>query len=378
MPVVPPNPPKQPDSAAPQVAKANRFESYRLAILLPLPLLIVIGIDLTAGALLLERHIRLPNGDYHHGFEPLESNVETWGTQDAQYFTNSLAMRDASRRQVPLESDRHRILVLGDSFAEGVGLAYEESVPGLLDALFPEIEVLNAAVVSHSPRLEYFRLLHLADVVGLDFDEVVVFIDISDVQDEFLYRHFEPHKIPRGAWFTYRLRSILRQWSYVAFSMLSGQVGGGAAHFDEGVFPEMQQSYRLTKLARFWERRPTWSTLGTQIPKWARAGQAALIESLGRIAERCERDGLPLTLVAYPWPMQLGRDKLSGPHIDPIREFAVARGLPLVDLYPVFEEAGSLGQVRNRYFFRDDVHWNAEGSGLVANAVARKLPNLSR
>jgi hypothetical protein len=43
-------------------------------------------------------------------------------------FTDSLGFKDASRRAVP---DRRRILFIGDSFTEGVGLPYEQTFVGL-------------------------------------------------------------------------------------------------------------------------------------------------------------------------------------------------------------------------------------------------------
>ena len=354
-------------------AARNRFARHRALILFPLPLLIAVGLDCAAGGLLLDRHIRLPHGFYHHGFEPMASNLEEWGETRARYYTNSLAMRDASRRQVPLAGERHRILLLGDSFAEGVGVEYEESVAGRLAAARPYTEILNAAVVSHSPRLVYLRLLHLAAVVGLDFDEVVVFIDISDVQDEYLYQRFEPHEIPADVWRTYRVGSFLRQWSYVSSVVLRLQSDGRAAHFDEGVFPELQEAYRRTRSPRFWERRATWPGLAPPRPRWVDRGRSLLLESLGRIADYCEQEALPLTLVAYPWPTQLGPEGMAGIHIDGIREFAAERGVPLVDLYPIFAEQGSPGRVRKLFFFRNDMHWNTAGHELVAEHLTRAL-----
>lgn len=50
-----------------------------------------------------------------------------------------------------------------------------------------------------------------------------------------------------------------------------------------------------------------------------------------------------------------------------------AREVALVDLYPVFAQAGSQGPVRRRFFFRGDVHWNEASHALVAEQAARAL-----
>ena len=48
-------------------------------------------------------------------------------------------------------------------------------------------EVLNAGVGSYSPIIYWRKIKYLIEDVGLRFDEVVVYIDISDAQDEASY-----------------------------------------------------------------------------------------------------------------------------------------------------------------------------------------------
>src|SRR6185295_4608588 len=49
-----------------------------------------------------------------------------------------------------------------------------------------KVDFLNAGVVSYSPTLYYRKVKHLIES-GLQFDEVVVLPDLSDVQDEALF-----------------------------------------------------------------------------------------------------------------------------------------------------------------------------------------------
>jgi hypothetical protein len=56
----------------------------------------------------------------HHKFNPLASAATYWGTEKVTIHTNSLAMRDDSKRHVSLnKTTDYRILFLGDSFTEG-------------------------------------------------------------------------------------------------------------------------------------------------------------------------------------------------------------------------------------------------------------------
>lgn len=78
------------------------------------------------------------------------------------------------------------MLVLGDSFAEGLGLAAADTIPARLgEALGPEVEVLNGGRVSYSPLLELMRLRRFLDQ-GYQTD-LVVTPDLSDLQDDLFY-----------------------------------------------------------------------------------------------------------------------------------------------------------------------------------------------
>jgi hypothetical protein len=105
------------------------------------------------------------------------------GGHHDQIFTNSLGFKDARVREVPLRSDRKRVLFMGDSFTEALGVAYEESFVGRFAAAFPQLEVLNGGVSGYAPSVYYAKTKYLIEM-GLQTDEVIVYIDISDIQEE--------------------------------------------------------------------------------------------------------------------------------------------------------------------------------------------------
>ena len=75
---------------------------------------------------------------------------------------------------------------MGDSFTEGGLLDYTDTFVGRIDSDLGEkkIEVLNAGVSSYSPIIYWRKIKYLIEDMKLKFDEVVVFIDISDPYDE--------------------------------------------------------------------------------------------------------------------------------------------------------------------------------------------------
>jgi hypothetical protein len=65
--------------------------------------------------------VRIANPVYSHPLAANFNGEEVWGQGESQIVTNSLGFKNASIRQVPLQSSKKRILFLGDSFTEGVG-----------------------------------------------------------------------------------------------------------------------------------------------------------------------------------------------------------------------------------------------------------------
>ena len=133
-----------------------------------------------------KRSIRIEHPVYHHTFKKNSKIHESLYKNKFTIFTNSLGFKDRSIRAIQLVSTKHRILFIGDSFTEGIGLSYDDTFVGLIDSRLSKnnIEVLNAGRVSYSPIIYWRKIKFLIEDLGLDIDELVVFLDISDVRDE--------------------------------------------------------------------------------------------------------------------------------------------------------------------------------------------------
>ena len=107
--------------------------------------------------------------------------------QGFPYRTNSLGVRD---REVASTKPPGtvRILMLGDSFTEGGGLAEADTIPRRVEAALrggcPGVEVINAGVASYSPILEYLLLKEIGGAVSPDL--IVLNFDMTDVHDDFI------------------------------------------------------------------------------------------------------------------------------------------------------------------------------------------------
>jgi hypothetical protein len=105
---------------------------------------IAINVALLAGCLILgdfaltawkpppanpDKEFRISEPHYSHTLRAnYATDRATWGTTRFPLRTNSLGFRDAGVRDVAKQPDRgRRVVVIGDSFTEGIGLAWEDS-----------------------------------------------------------------------------------------------------------------------------------------------------------------------------------------------------------------------------------------------------------
>ncbi len=158
---------------------------------------IIVALDFITGMILIPENFssfRTRHYYYHHGLLPDQDTRGQWGSLIYPVKTNSLGFMDSLDEKIPLQSDHDRLLILGDSHSEGVGVPYLKTFSGILARdLKPEgIEVLNASCISYSPKIEYLKARYLIEKVGLQVNHIFVLIDISDLQNELVYDKFNP------------------------------------------------------------------------------------------------------------------------------------------------------------------------------------------
>jgi hypothetical protein len=346
-------------------------------------------IDLTAGLLFIHppSGFRVPHPYYHHDLRPNASGHPEWGYQgDLVVSTNSLGFRDRSVHDVPLRSQGRRMLLLGDSFAEGLGVDYDQTFAGRLGtALAPRgIEVLNASVSSYSPKLDYLKARYLLEEVGLKIDDLVLFIDISDTQDEIIYRDFEP-AFDAGFWprLRFRMRELLwrRSYLYHTAAQLAERARGESTYinYEGGLFRFLSPEARAVLTdPQFAQHREMW-TMEPQIYRaWGQRGLELGASNVDKLRALCLAHHVTLTVVVYPWSGQI----LHG-DVDSIQErfwraFCQAHGVPFIDLFLAFMPAHGQtpAEVVGKYYIPGNGHWSAEGHRLVAEQVLAQLPTL--
>ena len=369
-----------------QDQRKNLFERNPRKTLLITVVLLILITDVLAGIFFIpagDRSFRCSNPYYHHGFLPNQNAETSWGYRKYRVLTNSLGFRDGAVREVPLSSKQKRILLIGDSFLEGMGVPYENSVAGILgEMLKPDgIEVLNAASVSYSPKLYFLKTRYLLEQKHLVFNELYVFIDISDPHDEIIYKYWEPGSDSALASGLRALQRFFRGHSYLYYSLDSRRRSTREKAINNA-FPAEGSAD-----ARFWVQdldeylrradpekdRFLWPNKPSALEEWGREGLALCAKYMTEVQELCAKHGIRLTIAVYPSPYQLTAGNLNGIQVTFWRQFAEDHQAGFLNLFPAFIGNEPPETVYSKYFIKGDVHWNEAGNRHVAEAVLEHI-----
>jgi hypothetical protein len=340
-------------------------------------------------------HERIPSGRvahpyYHHGWAANYAGFESWGPLQAPMYTNSLGFKDSHVRDVPVRADTgRRIVLIGDSFAEGIGLKFEDSFAGLLYQAGQQrrerIEFLNAGAVSYSPVIYYKKIKYLLEA-GLQFDEVVLFSDISDVQDEAtgyfciddnpIYQAHckqpSPPTTPPSLGVDAIGRPPLpRRSQFKDFFAVTAQ-GVQLLKTKFGM-----QSRRQFLTADY--RRAIWTIPGSAVghtydPLGIEGGIERSLANVQALADLLRARGISLSIAVYPWPLQLAQDDRDSRQVQIWRDFCAKNCKTFINVFPaMFAVKDARNDWLEYLFIPGDLHYGPEGNKIMYDVVREHL-----
>jgi len=318
------------------------------------------------------------------------SCIRPWLGSSYEFDTNSLGFRDERVREVPLKSSRPRILILGDSMPEGM-TSWKQSVIGRIATKFPHYEFLNGSVEGYSPS-NYLNTTRMLFQDGIDFDEAIVFIDLSDAQDEAAFFHdadssgavaMANGKVAKSSWY-----SDTRLWinnnlllTNDVFQFFEKElVRLGWYHLDLGhggnEFDLERSAWTYRKVSDTAPYETGYAPLGLE------GGIAKEKSKMDTLWHELQQRNIPISVVVYPWPAQLAHDKVDSRQVQIWREWCQGKCKRFVDLFPAFfaiKEQCPRFQPGCWYlndFLFGDTHYNAAGDAVVAGVISHGLEQM--
>ena len=313
------------------------------------------------------------------------------GILKRKIITNSIGFRDKSKNIIEKESEKKRILLIGDSFIEGSGYDYEFTLAGLLsNKLGKNYEILNSAVESYSPSIYFKKTEHYINE-GFKFDKALVFLDLSDIYDE-LFINFDDQeniivevktteqnlkrKIKNNiysiGWFlrdnliTFRFFYLVSDKTeeiknYLKLKYKSSKL------LKKNFFKTTREDaifYRMTHIDRgFW-------TFNDEKFKEVEKGLEQSDKYLKKLFNLLKLNNIESYLVIYPWPAQIefGDQK----HVPYWENFSKQNNINLINLYNIFQSKNKKKLIFENFIY-GDIHWNKQGTSKVLNEIVNRI-----
>ena len=329
---------------------------------------------------------------YHHDLKPNVEVYETWGGKlKRKIITNSIGFRDSSKKEILKNTEKTRILLIGDSFIEGSGYDYEHTFAGLLEnELGNNYEILNSAVESYSPSI-YFKKTDFFLSQGYVFDKALVFLDLSDIYDEMFIKFDDnqniiseipkekqtlerkiKNKIYSLGWFlrdntlTFRIMYLISDKTEEIKNYLKLKLKASKS-LNKSFFSTSRDDaifYRMTHIDRgFW-------TFNEDKYLEVSQGLAQSEKYLKKLFELLNQNKIDSYLIIYPWPAQIQYgDKKHSPFWE---KFSKSNNINLINLYDIFKSENNRQFIFDNFIY-GDIHWNKKGTLRVFNEIIKKI-----
>lgn len=334
---------------------------------------------------------RIKSTLYHHDLKKNINVEESWGHLKYRLITNSLGFRDFNNKEIKLENlKKKRIYINGDSFVEGVGYNYEDTVIGLIQKEHSNnFEVLNSAVTSYSPSIYYTKTKYFLEK-GFKIDYCFIFLDISDIPDEnfikeddvgniFDIREKDNQSSLKGKIYKIsnlyvdnfvsgKLIYIIRETTGNLKSKIKKRILA-SKKFNKSFLSIADSDVNLYKSTHI--DRSMWTFDKKYSKKWEKKGLKKSEFYLKKLFDLLKKNNINSYLVIYPNPGQILFNK-KNVHEQHWIKWSENNSVDLINLYDLFNGENKKSII-NKYFIDGDVHWNKKGNLLIFNKINNEI-----
>ncbi len=317
--------------------------------------------------------LRIKSNIYHHDLAKNANEKDSaWGDTTYTTKTNSLGFRDRINRKIPLKTEKKRLVFIGDSVTEGLGLNYEDTFVGLIEnALKEKHSILNAGVTSYSPIIYWKKIDYLINKVGLQFDELIVYLDVSDIQDEASIYKLNDSGVASGFKGAVSERKKILQSELIKENTILWAWLRSLRKKEKPAIP--RESIFSKKETQTYENsinlhRGSWTFDENIYKEYGEKGLNLSAIYMENLLETLKANDIKMTLAIYPWPGQIFYDNVNSKHAVFWENWAKKNKVKFVNHFIDFflskNEFGAIKTIE-KYYILGDVHLNTKGNILI-------------
>ncbi len=305
---------------------------------------------------------------YDHGFvKNYKTKSAGWGNIRYTFCTDANAFRSNCKDQFN-KNKYFDLAFIGDSFTEGVGVNFENSFVGLVSSDLKNLKIANLAVSSYSPAIYYSKINHLLNK-EYRFKEIIVFIDLSDIQDDSVCYKLDKQIVKR------------RNNNFECFK--------NTKNLNEKIKKNLRLSFELFGL--FKQQLINFNIINYTAPKNVLNHSRArwtydykkqdfnnmklddaikiAVKNMTLLSDLLKKNNIDLSVAVYPWPGTLKNDTRQNIQLKLWKDFCITNCKNFFDLMDPFftlSEKNSFNWIYKHAYIKDDIHFNEEGNRIVA------------
>jgi len=328
---------------------------------------------------------RIFNKDYKYTFKPNAEFESRYNDFLYTIKTNNYGFRDKSSSDVILNKDT--ILFLGDSFLEGVGLDYDDTLISNLERLnFNHHINLNAGVSSYSPYIYKKKIISfLKNNIDVKPKKIIILFDKSDPMDDQQY-------LSKPIFFQEKVKNLKyekglsEKFISIAFLKIFGS-------FLDEKRRDLKYRYIISKKYKtnFFKLKQqqviafksigtarSGSSYYTDNTKWENKTKKFIIfsfEHLKEIEIFLSKRNIELDIFLFPWPFELVDNTAKTNYLSFFNKVNKEYNLKIHNCYDYFLKENILDQLEliGDSFLYGDYHYNGNGNKILANCIKDKL-----
>jgi len=332
-----------------------------------------------------ERAYRIKSYKYHHDLaKNVSAHRAEWGGTVYSISTNSLGFKDKTNRQISLKTDKKRLVFIGDSFTEGLGLIYEKTFVGLIDEALKKYDVLNAGVSTYSPIIYWKKIEHLINSTKLEFDELIVYLDISDIEDEASkYVLAREHLFLGDGAITSnihekpKLQSEIIKENTIIWAWLRSLLKSLRSPVAPKTRPILKENKVYTYKDSIDLYRGSWTYNSNSFKNYGKRGLDISAKHMDKLLQILRKNKIKITLAVYPWPDQIYYDTVDSKQVIFWENWANKNSVRFINHFKdFFQLKKRIGAQRliEEYYISGDVHFNEKGNALIKESFLDQYP----
>ncbi len=340
---------------------------------------------------------RIFNKNYNYTFQKQAQFTSQYDKNIYKIFTNDLGFRDESTQS--LDREKEFSILIGDSFIEGVGLDYKDTIVGILNEKLAnnKFKFLNAGVASYS---SYIYKKKIEKIIKNNSDlkvrEVIVFLDKSDVSDDERYLNKPTFfKNTKGKFINQRKEDFFKDlkelsfWRFYTKQTISGKIIKLSTDQIENFLSNIEKRFFISKKLnksffavtdfeikaiksinnkphiRNWYLGTTWEERTKNNIKFS-------VENLNELKNFLEKKNIELLVVLYPWSFEIDNEEIRKKYLQFIIPLLNENKINNLSVYDIFLKGNIYENIGKNYLY-NDIHFNKNGNQVLANELLKKI-----